>query len=179
MDIGSIFLILALLVPVAIFIGRPLLERSSAAVTNQAEPEISTLLAQRDQVVGAIQELDDDYNLGKIPRDDYPTQRQSLLQNGVDILRKIDTYQLTPTAAAAEDRLEAAIKAHRFTTDGAQTTLRKNGNGVPPVPDDDLEQKIASRRRNRQGKAGGFCPKCGRPVQAADRFCPKCGATLV
>jgi predicted amidophosphoribosyltransferase len=29
-----------------------------------------------------------------------------------------------------------------------------------------------------QGKAAGFCPKCGRPVQAADRFCPKCGATL-
>jgi len=178
MDIGSIFLILALLIPVAIFIGRPLLERSSAAVISHDEPEISTLLAQRDQVVGAIQELDDDYNLGKIPAGDYPTQRQSLLQNGVEILRKIDTYQLTPTAAAAEDRLEAAIKAHRFTTDGTQTTVRKNGNGVPPVPDDDLEQKIASRRRNRQGKAGGFCPKCGRPVQAADRFCPKCGATL-
>ena len=178
MDIGSIFLIFALLIPVAIFIGRPLLERSSAALISPDEPEISTLLAQRDQVVGAIQELDDDYNLGKIPPDDYPPQRQSLLQNGVDILRKIDTYQLTPTAATAEDRLEAAIKAHRFTTDGTQTTVRKNGNAVPPVPDDELEQKIASRRRTHQGKAGGFCPKCGRPVQAADRFCPKCGATL-
>lgn len=178
MDIGSIFLILALLIPVAIFIGRPLLERRTAAVLSHDDQEFSTLLAQRDQVVGAIQELDDDYNLGKIPPDDYPSQRQSLLQNGVEILRKIDTYQLAPTAATAEDRLEAAIKAHRFTTDGAQTAARKNGNAVPPVPDDDLEQKIASRRRTRQGKAGGFCPKCGRPVQAVDRFCPKCGAPL-
>jgi predicted amidophosphoribosyltransferase len=29
-----------------------------------------------------------------------------------------------------------------------------------------------------QEKAGGFCPKCGRPIHVSDRFCPRCGATL-
>jgi zinc-ribbon domain len=178
MDIGSIFLILALLIPVLLFISRPLFERSSASVTHE-EQDVSTLLAKRDQVVTTLQELDDDYNLGKIPSENYPTQRLTLLQNGAEILRQIDAYQMAPTAVTAEDRLEAALAARRFTLDGTHASLRKNGNAVPPVPDDDLEQRIASRRRSMQGKAGGFCPKCGRPVQASDRFCPKCGATLV
>jgi hypothetical protein len=178
MDIGSIFLILAIFIPVVIYISRPLMERGAASVSHE-EQEISTLLARRDQLVATLQELDDDHNLGKIPADNYPAQRQTLLQNGADILRQIDAYQVAPAAVAVEDRLEAAVVARRFTLDGTQTSARKNGNAVPPVPDDDLEQRIASRRRTRQGKAGGFCPKCGRPVQASDRFCPKCGATLI
>jgi len=27
-------------------------------------------------------------------------------------------------------------------------------------------------------KSGGFCPRCGKPVQKSDLFCPRCGATL-
>ncbi len=178
MDIGSIFLILALLIPVVIYISRPLFERSVARVSD-AERDMSTLLAKRDQVVASIQELDDDYNLGKIPSENYPSQRMNLLQNGADILRQIDTYQLAPVMMTAEDRLEAAIIARRHILATAPVAVKKNGNAVPPVPDDDLEQRIAIRRRTMSGKAGGFCPKCGRPVQASDRFCPKCGATLV
>jgi hypothetical protein len=178
MDIGSIFLVLAILIPVAIFISRPLMERSSIPDT-QTDQDLSTLLAERDQVVATLKELDDDFNLGKIPADIYPSQRLSLLQNGAEILRQIDAIQSTPSTVTAEDQLEAAIVAHRLASDSANTPLRKNGNAVPPVPDDDLEQRIASRRRLKAGKAGGFCPKCGKPVQATDRFCPKCGATLV
>lgn len=178
MDIGSIFLIFAVLIPIVIFIGRPLMERRVSS-SNPKKQEISTLLAQRDQVVAAIQELDEDYHLGKIPVENYPAQRLSLLQSGADILRQLDGHHTTPAGATAEDRLEAVIAAHRLTQDPTATTKRKNGNSVPPVPDDDLEQRIASRRRTREGKAGGFCPKCGRPVQAADRFCPRCGATLI
>jgi hypothetical protein len=178
MDIGSILLIVAILILVAIFISRPLMERTTES-TGNADQDISSLLAQRDQVVAKIQELDDDNNLGKIPAEVYPIQREALLQSGADILRQIDAYQVTPATENTQDRLEAAIAARRLASDGAQNPIKKNGTAVPPVPDDDLEQKIASRRRLRQGKAGGFCPKCGKPVQEDDRFCPKCGATLV
>ncbi len=177
MDIGSIFLILALLIPVILFIIRPIIERSLAPVTRPGQ-DLSTLLAERDHVVANIQELDDDYRLGKIPDQDYPPQRLALLQSGADILRKIDHFQVSPVGQPAEDRLEAAILAQRQVLDPSHAPSRKNGNAVPPVPDDELEQKIASRRRSMQGKAGGFCPKCGRPVQTADLFCPHCGASL-
>jgi len=177
MDIGSLFLILAILIPVVLFISRPLVEHR-LSTANQAEHNLSALLARRDQVVATLQELDDDYNLGKIPPDIYPTQRVALLQNGAEVLRQIDAFKDTTVTGSAEDRLEAAILARRVTIDANNPSVRANGNAVPPVPDDDLEQKIASRRRLKQGKAGGFCPKCGKPVQAVDRFCPKCGATL-
>ncbi len=177
MDIGSIFLILALLIPVVLFIVRPVIERN-LAIASQPQQEISSLLAERDRVVASIQELDDDYNLGKLPAGDYPAQRLALLETGADILRKIDGLQATPGDLAAEDRLEAALAARRLAMEPSHSPSRKNGNAVPPVPDDELEQRIATRRRSMQGKAAGFCPKCGRPVQEDDRFCPRCGAKL-
>jgi hypothetical protein len=175
MDIGSIFLILALLVPVVIFIGRPLFELTP---TNRpaVRQSISTLLAERDQLVATIQELDDDFTLGKVPSEIYSSQRVNLLQKGADVLRQIDAYQSTSTSTAAEERLEEVIQKHRQSLDA--NYARKNGNAVPPVPDDDLEQRIATRRRTMHGEASGFCPKCGRPVQVSDRFCSHCGATL-
>jgi hypothetical protein len=177
MDIGSIFLILALLIPVVIYVSRPLLESSSTDVS-RSEQEISALLASRDQVIAAIQDLDDDYNLGKIPEETHSKKRSDLLENGVDILRQIDAYQVAPGRSTSEDLLEEAIVARRLSLETATVPAKKNGNAVPPVPDDDLEQRIASRRRMMNEKAGGFCPKCGRPVHASDRFCPKCGAAL-
>jgi hypothetical protein len=178
MDIGSIFLILALLIPVVIFISRPLFEHGAAEIST-SERDLSTLLAERDRVVATIQELDADYNLGKIPSETYSPQRVILLQNGADILRQIDAYQTASTSLTTADRLEAAILVRRHTLNAAPAAIKKNRNAVPPVPDDELEQRIATRRRTMNEKAGGFCPKCGKPVQASDRFCPKCGATLV
>jgi hypothetical protein len=177
MELGSIFLILAIIIPVVLFIGWPLFEHSTARV-GVADQDLSALLARRDQVVVTIQELDDDYLLGKIPQETYPEQRTALLQSGVDILRQIDTYHASPQQVEAEDRLEEAILARRQALELAPASAKKTGNAVPPGPDDELEQRIASRRRELNEKAGGFCPKCGRPLHASDRFCPKCGAAL-
>jgi hypothetical protein len=177
MDIGSIFLILAILIPVGIYVSLPFFA-ISPAVESHSDQDISAMLAKRDQVVASIQDLDDDYNLGKIPTETYSEQRKALLENGAVILRQIDTYQAEPTGLTAEDRLEEAIVARRLTLEMPSVPVKKNGNAVPPVPDDDIEQRIASRRRTMNEKAGGFCPKCGRPVHVSDRFCPKCGGAL-
>ena len=183
MDIGSIFLVLGLLVLVVIFISRPLLEKRSVAVT-QEEQEVSALLAERDRLLNALQELDFDYSLGKIPEADYPEQRKVLIQRGVDVLRKLDELQVDAQPDDAEERIEAAIAARR--ADIAQVQLAGgNGGGarLKPAPlavgqDDSLEALIATRRRERKEKSAGFCPQCGDPVQKSDRFCPKCGAKL-
>ncbi len=42
--------------------------------------------------------------------------------------------------------------------------------------DDELEMMLSNRKRARQEKSAGFCPKCGGPLQKSDKFCPKCGA---
>jgi hypothetical protein len=187
MDIGSILLILALLVLVAWYISRPLFERKSTSFSRE-EHELSTLLAERDRVIQSLQEIDFDYKLGKIPEEDYPTQRNLLLQRGAEVLRQLDALQPQQTAGTAADRLERAIAARRLQQREAAATPQavldspavpplKNGNRLA-VPDDDLEQQISDRRRSRKEKTGGFCPKCGRPIQISDKFCPKCGAKV-
>jgi hypothetical protein len=180
MDIGSIFLILALLVVVILFVGRPLLDRKAYATppTSAIEDhELSSLLAERDQVLNALQELDFDYALGKIPEEDYPDQRAILINEGSVILRRLDEIQPSGTSDAAEERLEIAIASRRADA-GLITTAtgQSDGNGHKTLPpDDELETLIANRKRTRTDKATGFCPQCGSPLQKADRFCSKCG----
>jgi len=173
MDIGSIFLILGLLVLVGLFISRPFFERGSKPVS-QAEHDQSALMAERDQILNTLQELDFDASLGKIHQADYQVQRLALVQQGAQVLRQLDAYEVEIPQDDPEKRLETVINARRA------ETLR-NGAGLRLVaasPDDNLEVLIANRRRERNEKAAGFCPQCGNPVQKSDLFCPKCGTTL-
>jgi hypothetical protein len=168
MELTAIFFSLAVLILVGLYLYAPFMERRARRVTEE-EHELSALMAERDRVINSLQELDFDFKLGKIPEDDYPVQRSSLLQKGADILRKIDS--LAPQTTSAQDteaRLERAIAARR-----ADAALAK-----VDVTDDDLEAMISSRRKHRPNKSAGFCPKCGKPVMVTDRFCPSCGKSL-
>ena len=168
MELTAIFFSLAVLILVGIYLYAPFMERRARRVTEE-EHELSALMAERDRVINSLQELDFDFKLGKIPEDDYPVQRSSLLQKGADILRKIDA--LAPQATSAQDteaRLERAIAARRADASVARVE----------VTDDDLESMISSRRKKRTNKSAGFCPKCGKPVMVTDRFCPSCGKSL-
>ncbi len=193
MDIGSIFLILALLILVALFVSRPFFERQPPVnqLSDSQDHQISSLLAERDRVLNALQELDFDYALGKIPEEDYPAQRVRLLQYGADILRKLDEQQAVapggapmPAPLSAEARMEAAVAARRADAGRAGITPRPSSNGGKVVsaavaaPDDDLEVLLANRRRARLDESAGFCVKCGNAIQRSDKFCPKCGVRL-
>lgn len=168
MEIAAIFFTLAILILVAMYLYAPFMERRARRVTVD-EHELSALLAERDRVVNALQELDFDFKLGKIPEEDYPTQRAGLLQKGADILRKIDSFAPQPVSTQDEEsRLEKAIAARRADASTAK----------PEVSDDEVESMISSRRKGRKEKASGFCPKCGKPIMANDRFCPSCGKSL-
>jgi hypothetical protein len=205
--IGSLLFLLAVVLIVVVFIARPFLRKEALQpnlpqdVEDEREHQRSSLLADRDRILTALQDLDFDFVLGKVPQDDYPEQRAVLLQAGADVLRKLD--QMQPEALSttvAEDRIEAAVAARR-----ADARLKEagaspltgvaagNGNGRGEkdtgakdsgakkdagAEKDALEEVIAARKRQRKETAGGFCPKCGRPVSKSDKFCSKCGTTL-
>ena len=168
MQITAIFFTLAILILVGIYLYVPFLERRARRVTEE-EHELSALMAERDRVINSLQELDFDYKLGKIPEEDYPTQRGSLLQKGADILRQIDILAPQPVAVQDVDaRIEKAIAARR-----ADASIVR-----PELSDDDVESMIAARHKSRKERSSGFCPKCGKPVMISDRFCPACGKAL-
>ena len=168
MELGSIFLILAVAVLIGMYLYAPFmarLRRGGAAETL----EVSALKAERDRVINALQELDFDQTLGKIPAEEYPPQRAALLQKGAEVLRRLD--ELT-AAAAASDSAEARIE------EAAAAVRADSSATIKPVDDEDIEALIASRRRESKARPAGFCPKCGKPVLAADKFCASCGKSL-
>jgi hypothetical protein len=182
MEIGSLFLLLALLILVVMFIARPLVDPEVVVISpeqERREHEMSTLLAEHDRILNALQELDFDHALGKIPEEDYPAQRARLLNRGAVVLRKLDEYDQASPEKDVEERIEAAIAERRLAaTSRGEVDLKREPSPVMADIDDELEAQLAARRRARQDKSAGFCPQCGRPVQKSDRFCPKCGNPL-
>ena len=176
MDIGSIFLLLGILVVVMLFIFQPFIdERKHKVLITQALPSlekemhVSSMLAERDRILRALQELDFDFNLGKIPEEDFPTQRQFLLQKGAEIIKKLDEISGDEQSTDQLQRIEATLG-------GNKPAIRIDNEKIEK--DVDVESMIAARKRSKESKPDGFCPKCGKPVSKIDKFCSKCGNTL-
>ena len=169
MDIGAIFFILAVVTLAGMYISQPYIKRRGRRAT-QEDHEYSALMAEYDRAVNTLQELDFDNSLGKVPSEDYPKQRAELLAKGAELLRKLDALNPQATGKDAESRLEAAVASGRADSSGTKSAV--------PLEDDDLEAMIVARRKSRNGKSGGFCPKCGKPVLSSDRFCPSCGKAI-
>jgi ribosomal protein L32 len=159
MDLDAIFLLLGVIVIVVVFVAQPFTQRWRARV--QSGQAISVLLANRENALSALQELDFDFKLGKILPEEYSIQRASLLKMGAEALRRLDEIQVAQPAPI-EEPIKPAAKE----------------KAINPLADEDLEDLVAKRRTARQQKAAGFCPKCGKPILQSDRFCSSCGQVV-
>lgn len=161
MEPVALFLLVILLGVIVLFVTRPFFKRRRVRA-GESNREISSLLAERERLLTALEELDFDQSLGKIPDEDYPTQRALLLQKGADVLRQLDTL-----TAETKSRSGRISQSHVSAT-----------KPVAALSEEDLEDLLARRRNTRKDKTAGFCPKCGKPVLQSDAFCPSCGNTL-
>lgn len=152
MDVNSILFILALLILVILYVSQPFAARHSVGVTS-IEQEVSSLLAERERILEALEELDFDNSMGKVPEENYPTQRARLVQQGAAVLRQLDAFQ-------GDD-------------DGLQTERQKRD-----ITGDDLEAMIAKHKKGRRKKSGAFCHNCGHKIELSDHFCANCGVDL-
>lgn len=153
MDIGSLLLALALLILVAAFVARPLIDKRGHS--NGPAPA-DELVARREAVLIELRDLDFDHGTGKVNDDDYAAQRARFVANGAEVLRQLAALKPPSPARAGESG-----------SDGSQSR---------PEADDDLEKLIAARRQVRKPVPGGkFCPNCGNPVHPGDKFCAACG----
>jgi len=179
MDIGSILLGLALLLVIAFVVARPLLEHAS--VTDTPVSPAEQLLAQREQVLTQLRDLDFDHSMSKINDVDYAAQRAQLVAQGVALLKQLDALGVPPDAdmaivpGSAADAIEAAV-------------ARRRGQPAPDAAasvEAAIEARVAERRASQPAPAARpaaadrvFCGQCGTPAQPGDRFCARCGAAL-
>jgi 5-methylcytosine-specific restriction endonuclease McrA len=115
--------------------------------------EVSSLLAERERILDSLEELDFDNSMGKIPEENYPTQRARLVQQGALVLQQLDTYQ----------QADAGLQTDMQTQDEIS---------------DELEAMIAKRKKGGSKKSGAFCHNCGRQIEPSDHFCANCGVDL-
>lgn len=154
MEFGSVLIFLAVLLPVIAYLAQPILAGQGVAVSKR-DQRLSWLEAERERLLAYIQEMDMDYTMGKIPPEDYEAERRLKLTEGADILRQID--------ALAGKRGEAEPRA----ADPVERSLES-----------ELEARVATMRKVRDGKVTQFCPQCGGEIYGADRFCSVCGAEV-
>lgn len=149
-----------------------MMSQKSTAVSER-EQSYSFLMAENERLLEALQELDFDFKLGKVPEADYPGQRALLAAQWTEIRKKLDVFEdldKKPVRPAAQ-KLALADPAP------VESTQPEKPRRIS-APDDEIEALIAARRRDRKDVTGGFCAQCGAPIHKTDKFCSRCGATL-
>lgn len=176
MDIGSILLLLGICIIVFLFVYQPFMDaRKQKVLVTEAIPvlekemHVSSLMAERDRILRALQELEFDYNLGKIPEEDYPVQRQFLLKRGAEVIKTLDEIKGNSSEENVIQQIETVLEENRADGPKLETKTEK---------DLDIESLISARKRSKEVTPDGFCPKCGKPISKNDKFCSKCGTPL-
>jgi hypothetical protein len=168
MDLAAGLVVLAMLILTAAFVARPLVEGGGRAIA-ESERHLSTLYAERDQILGLLQELEMDFTMGKILPDDYQEQRAERVTRGAEVLKEIDGADDGIQATDREARLEAEVA--RLRGEGAAAS------DPAAALEARLESEVARLRRGPQ-EGAGFCGECGQPLVAGDRFCSRCGTPV-
>jgi hypothetical protein len=106
-ELASILVAAAILIPAAAYIARPLIiDRFSE--NGQLNSQGSRLYAEKDRILNAIQELDMDHAMGKVPEQHYQIRREALVADGIQTLKELDEI---PTATEDPiDHLELEIQ---------------------------------------------------------------------
>jgi hypothetical protein len=159
MSPGAIFIGLALLAPIFIFVAEPFRtkngRRKAAATKNLAKaPD------RYSETLVALRDLDFDQRTGKIIDQDYAALRSELLTKAALELeiKKLKDQEI-------EDRLEKSIQAHKNAKTSAQSCAKC---GARLRPGDLFCSTCGSPQEP-------VCQHCGHAIDSSDQFCVGCG----
>lgn len=112
---GIIFAAVAGVISV-LWILAPLFMKSAQAAgeTIMMQKQRERLLVYYDQVLRTIQDLDEDFNMGKLTEDTYAESREQHVQRGIQILQALDEMpeiQVAPQVQLSDEELDARIEA--------------------------------------------------------------------
>jgi hypothetical protein len=168
MDTGSLLLLTALIILVVFIISRPYYSSVGAGQVNRdshdnpADNTLSELMGEKERLLTALRDLDSDHDLKKVPDEAYNRERGMLLHAAAWNLKAIDEMEQAVSSDMPEDsRSGRPVDAPAVSTEH-----------------DEIEDLILERRRKRDEKSAGFCPRCGKALQKSDQFCPACGARV-
>lgn len=147
MEIASILVAAAILIPAAAYIARPLItDRFSE--NGQLSSQGSRLFAEKDRILDAIEELDMDHAMGKVPEQHYQIRREALVASGIQTLKDLD--EIRPATEDPIDHLELEIQ---------QAAALVRGAAV---------DEFCPQCGTKATSGDRFCTNCGNDLSAAE-----------
>jgi len=158
MELGAIFVGLAMLVASLPFVARPFQKKRSK---KDRKPNVRPILEARKKAdLSALLDLDFDFRTGKVSEEDYLAVRAQLVADAAKYIESENPIE--------DDQLEAMIRARKT----SQAQVQKCSN---------CGEKIEAGSRFCPGcgtAVGIHCPSCGKAFQTGDLFCTSCGTKL-
>ena len=162
--------ILIIVMAVAVFISIPFFRRRVEEDSEDPdqpkgdrEAELNRLNAEKESFLAAIKEVDFDYKVGKLTKEDYQELETKYKTGAALLLQRIENLEAEMSNVGLKDELEEEIRKTR---------------GTRFADDKELEKEILSARKLRAKGLEHLCSRCGARYQPEDRFCSKCGTKL-
>lgn len=174
----EIVIILIISAAVAIYIALPFFlksgnqgnEFSVMLETNGVDPEsekLQSLDTHKEALFSAIRDIDFDYGLGKLSKEDFEELNNKYKLEAAAVLKEMDLIQKQRETQGPDYELEKEILSHRKS--GAQSL----------IDDKTIEEEISAfREASYKPNLQNVCSKCGSEYLSGDSFCSKCGASL-
>jgi len=151
MEFSSILIVIFIFILSGIFVLRPFFvdEKTSGRAGSS---RIDSMMAEKERLLLAIEELDQEFELEKISEEEHNRNRDILLSEAADVINQLDKLQ-----KPSSSRKKAVQQ---------------------PKADDDLERLINERRLQLKNEKSLNCPKCGKTIGEGAQFCSHCGEAL-
>ena len=162
MELMPLFGSAVLLVGLVLYLGRPLLLANAGNAIAQSG-DLQKLSERKEQLLGAIVELELDHEIGKIPVEDFQRNFAQLEAETLTVIAELDQFNET-SSDELERRVETEVAA-----------LRQQGTGPPRKRKPSQQEADLAAEKALQHN---YCANCGAPRRNGDHFCPQCGVAL-
>lgn len=146
--IGSIFLGLALLILLVLFLVRPFFMVKPQRRPSNGQRE--QLLLRKEALLDAIRALDFDHDTGNLPDVEYEQQRSALMSEAAVTLKALDELPADPADADIYAQIETAVSSIKV--------QRSESAGAPSQFCTNCGQRLDSDDK--------FCAHCGQAIYA-------------
>ena len=151
MEFSSVLIVVFIFVLSGFIILRPFLVEEKTT-RKSGSSRTDSLTAEKERLLMAIEELDQEFELEKISSVEHNRNRDILLSEAAEVIKQLDKLQKTGSS--------------------------KKKHSTPPEADDDLERLINERRQQLKSEKSLKCPKCGKAIDEGAQFCSHCGEAL-
>lgn len=121
-----------------------------------------SLTSQKESLYSALKDIEFDYGLGKLSKDDYEELKKTYKVKASTILKQLDDIGKNPNVASLEEEVEKEISAIR------KLKKERNENRIGYDINEETTQEIKLN-----------CAECGKEYSHQDKFCSQCGHNFI